>query len=349
MASILSGTPVQYAGEQAKEYTLIPALNVGGLEMFFKVLTKVKVKQQVILLGILDKITQADAGCGQGENSKAIPRSEKFWIPEDLKAWVSQCWKDLKGTFEEGMLNGGTSKPDITDTAIMGVIMPILIGAAGRDLVRLAFLGNKAIAAGNLSAGAAVADYNGVNGMWTRLFAGVAATTIQRVTIAKNAGATVAAQTLDAGEAKTILQQVLRKSKTVLKQRDKKTLKYIVTRSIWENYEDYLIANDKLEVAWMKMQDGSEQLHFLGIPLEISDVVDEYLLSDFSPGGVVPTNPHRVILTVMDNLQVALDTDSSDPTAFDTWYEKKEEKVHARLLYKMDTQVAHDQLVTVAY
>ncbi|ARK09033.1 hypothetical protein A6C57_01170 [Fibrella sp. ES10-3-2-2] len=349
MASILTGTPVTYAGEQAKEYTLIPALNVGGLELFFKVLTKVKVKQQVLLLGILDKITQADAGCGQGENSKAIPRSEKFWIPEDLKAWVSQCWKDLKSTFEEGMLNGGNGKADVSDTAIMDVVLPILISAAGRDLVRLAFLGNKTLVSGNMTSGVSAADYTGVNGIWKRILDGVGAATITRVTIAKNAATTLAGQVLDAGEAKTILQSVLRKSKTVLKQRDKKTLKFIVTRSIWENYEDYLIANDKLETAWMKMQDGSDQLQFMGIPLEIADVLDEYLAADFNPTGTAVTNPHRVILTVQDNLQVALDTDSNDPTAFDVWYEKKDEKVNARLTYKMDTQVAHDQLVTVAY
>lgn len=348
MPSILQGNPVSYAGEQAKEYALIPALNVGGLEQFFKVMTRVKVKQQVLLLGILDKITQADAGCGLGENSKPVPRTEKFWIPEDLKAWISQCWKDLKGTFEEGLLNGGSDKADMTNTAIMDIIQPIIIGAAGRDLIRLALLGNKTLTAANLTAGVTVGDYTGVNGILKRLADGVAAGTVNRVAIAKNAAASIALQALDAGEAKTLLQMVLRKSRTVLKQRDKKTLKFIVTRSIWENYEDYLIANDKLESSWLKLQDGNETLHFMGIPLEIADVIDEYLAADFVVNGRID-NPHRIILTVQDNLQVALDTDNADPTSFKTWFENKDEKVHSRLTYKMDTQVAHDQLVTYAY
>jgi len=347
-ASLLTGTPLTYTGQMAVDYVIKPAINTGRVDDFMKVVYGVKTRQQVIFAEPLYKITKVDPGCGTGVNNPTVTRTEKFWEPVNVKAWVDQCWTDLKGTIDEAKLKAGNDKSDLTNTAIEKFMLDLLEPAAYSDFMRMCWLGKTAINAAELTFGATdVPNYNQVDGFWTKLFQGYAAGLIKKVTIAENANA-AGAQGLAKGRAYEILSAVFANAPTVLKQTNKDKKVLFVTRGVYEEYETWLESKDSLESSYTKLQDGQTTLTFRGVPLVIVDIVDQFLDSDFNLAGKV-TMPNRVILTVKDNFQVGVDGDSSDPTAMEVWYERKDEKWNGRLKYKLCTQIAEEKYVSLAY
>ena len=350
---------VTYNGEEAKEYIWIPAITYGGMEDFFKVLTGVKTKQQVLYMQYFDKITHIDTGCDSAAVNKQILRTEQFWDPQPVEALLSQCYTDLYGSSFEKLLKGGTDKYKLEGTEIEKLMLEAMVYAGDTDLKRMIWLGNKSIIAANLTNGATdVGNYNQVNGVWQRLKAGVVAGTIPRYTITQNAATTTAGQsfTADADSgvfwAPTILRAVYRNQKPVLRKMNKKAKKFYVDQATYDNYSESLAFNKTLESARMQLLNGTDTLSFEGIPLEINDVVDTYLASDFTFGSGANqtiTDPHRVLLTVKDNLQFSVDTETSYPVAFETWTEKKEKRWYGRALYELDVQIARPELCSVAY
>ncbi|MBD2704409.1 hypothetical protein IC229_27460 [Spirosoma sp. BT702] len=344
---------ITYNGKLTKEYILIPALQTSGLDDFIKVLTAVKTKQQVSYVEPFTKITIKDPGCDSTPNNKQLTFREKFWDPQPVEAYMSICYTDLYNTQFEETLNGGTQKPDLTGTPAEELVLEALIEAADNDLKRMFWLSNKAIIASNLTGGSAeVKNYNQVDGIWKRIKDAVTANLTPRYTISQNAATTTAGQVLPDGEAKKILRQVYRKQKRKLKAMKATDKRFLVTRSIYDNYSEELSGNDKLESSRAQLIDGTPTLKFEGILLEVLDVVDQALEEDFTftnSGETTTTELHRVVLTVKDNLQLSVDTDERNPVAFDSWYERKDKKQYARADYELDTQIAREDLVSVAY
>lgn len=353
MSAIQSPHGVTYDGEMAKEYIWRPALVLSGIEEYIKVLTGVKAKQQVIYATEVDKITVKDTGCDSVFGDKQITRTEKFWDPKPVEATIKQCYSDLYGTIHESQMRGGTDKYKLTGTEIEKILLRAVVPAAARDFQRMIFLSNTAIVAGNLTGGAGdVANYNQVDGFWKKIITAAVALLIPRYTIAENAATTTAGQQLGAGRGRAILSAVYYGSKLILKQAADKDKVFLVTRSIYENYSQELESNQALESNRVLLLNGNKTLSYQGIPLIIHDVVDTYLQSDFIFGAganITITNPHRVILTTRNNFQVSVDTDTSNPIAFETWDEKKEKRWYARAMYELDDQIAFEELVSVAY
>lgn len=347
-ASLLTGTPLTYSGDMAVDYVIRPAIKTGRVEDFMKVVYGVKNRQQVIFADPIYKITKVDPGCGTGVTSPTVTRTQKFWAPVDVKAWVDQCWTDLKGTIHEAQLKSGNDKSDLTNTQIEKFMLDLLEPAAYSDFLRMLWLSKTTIVAGELTGGAGdVANYNQIDGFWTLIFAGVGAGTIKKKPISENAlGAGL--QVVGTGRAYAILDSVFKNATTVLKQVDKSKKVLYVTRGLYEEYETWLESKDSLESSYAKLQDGQTTLTFRGVPLIIVDIVDQFLDSDFNLSGVVD-KPNRVILTVKDNFQAGVDGDTTDPTAMEVWYERKDEKWNGRLKYKLAAMIAEEKYVSVAY
>lgn len=350
MPNLFTGDVITYNGKEAKEQVLKPAIDMGALADFgIKVVEGVKVKQQVIFLKKLGKLTIIDPGCGQGVTTTQIPRTVKYFEPVDLKAWIKLCWKDVEGTALEDALKTGNEKSDLTGTDVEKVVLDVMEPAVKEDNLRMMFLSDTAIVAGQLTGGANdVKYYNQYDGYFKLIATGVAASKIKYHAITKNAGASYAAQELAAGEARQILRGVYNKQTTLMKQQPKADKVFLVTRAIFENYSEELESNDKLESSWKQMQDGTETLTYRGIPLKIVDVVDTYLEADFNNGTKID-KPHRVILTVKENLQMNYDADPFNPLAMEVWYERKDEEVHNRLKYKGAPIIADEDYLVAAY
>lgn len=340
-----------YNGKQAMEQILKPAIQYGSLEdYYFKVKTGLKVKEQVFFLRPVRKITIKSQGCNPSSNNPTIEREEKFWQPEPVEARLDICWTELNGQLEESELKGGTEVSNLLGTKVEKILLDLLVPAAYEDLLRMVWLSRKNIVAANLTGGAGdVKNYNQIDGFARKIEIGVGASKIKYHAIAKNAQATAAAQVLAAGEAKTILFNVFSKQSAFLKRSKKNTKVFYVTGSIYENYYNELESTyGALESARTMLLDGTESLTYRGIPLMVLEIVDQFIESDFLVSGAYD-KPNRVYMTVKDNFQIGVDTDTSNPIAMDYWYEKKDRKVYFDLQYKLDVQIADEDLVVAAY
>ena len=349
MASMLTGTPIAYSGQEAMDYIIRPALATGKIEEFFKVVPNVKEKQQVIFTNPVYKITHVDPGCGSGPNNPTIMRTQKYWNPDPVEAWLDQCYTDLSGTLHEKQLKGGNDRPDLTGTKIEEYMLDLATPAAYSDMMRFVWLGKKAIVSAELTTAGDVSNYNQTDGIWTKIFTAVAASLIPRTTITQNTGA-AGSQGLTPQQCKDYLQAVYLAQLPVFKQVDKTKKVFYVTNSVYEGYETFLESQNALETAYTKLQDGQEVLKYRGIPLIVVDIVDQFLV-DFAPSansGAI-TLPNRIILTVKDNFQIGVNTDSASPEAFDVWFERMTKKWNARLNYRICTQIALEEYVSVGY
>jgi hypothetical protein len=346
-ASLLTGAPLTYTGKMAMDYVLKPAVKTGKIEDYMKVVFNVKTRQQVIFTKPIYKITRIDGGCGTGGVTPTVVRTEKWWEPQSVKAWVPQCWQDLKGTIFEEQLKAGNDISDLTNTQIEEYMLNLLEPAAYSDFMRMAWLSKKTITGAELTGGNAdVQHYNQIDGAFEKINQGVAANLIQRYTIEEN-GLAAGAQRLGPGRAYEILDAVLEQAPIVLKQVDDSKKVLFVTREVYENYQKYLESNSTLEITYTNLVDGQKTLTFRGIPLIILNIVDQFLEADFKLAGKV-TQKHRVILTVKDNFQIGLDGESTDPTALEVWYERKDEIWNGRLKYKLAFMIAEEDYVSVA-
>ena len=59
-------------------------------------------------------------------------------------------------------------------------------------------------------------------------------------------------------------------------------------------------------------------------------------------------NPHRAIITTVENLQIGFDNENSIQD-LEYEYEVKSKNVYMRSMAKIDAQISRDQLVTAAY
>ncbi|GAB3882707.1 hypothetical protein [Spirosoma agri] len=353
MSVIQAPHNLTFNAKEATEYIWLPAMALTNLEDWFKVLTGVNTKTQVAFAQRPSKITQRDQGCDPVFNDPRILRSEKFWDPQAVEATLKQCYTDLFGTFHERTLRPGTDRPNIEGTDSEKVILDAMIPASAEDLLRMVWLSDRDIIGSSLTAGAGdVKNYNQVNGLWKKAIVAVASGRTPRYVIAKNAASTTAGQLITPDDAYAILTGVYYGQKLVMKQRADKEKRFFVTRNVNEGYFQWLVTNKQLESNRALLTDGSDVLKFMGIRLEIVDVVDTYLAADFTFGSganTTITNPTRVMLAIRDNLQVSLDTPTTNPVVFDSWYERKEKRWYADAMYMLDTQIAIEEYISVGY
>lgn len=325
-----------------------PALNT-----FMTVVGNVKAKQQIGLISHLHKITRLDPGCGSGQYTPNIPMSEKFWNPVDLKIWLQMCWKDFLATFMVYYEHAKTQKPDLTTTEIFSQwLIDEVDNAAKEDIVRIAWFANTAIATGDLDAGAAVADYNQIDGLWKQLFAIGAAHATQRVTITKNAGASIVLQAFTATDttnqvATGIFQSLIFNADTRLRARGDAFI--LSTLSLVDQYYRERMAVTNIPMAYDRIENGIQVFKIMGVDVYAISQWDRVIQTDLLHTTTY-VSPHRAVFTVKQNLQVGLDgPGGNDFTDWDVWYSKDHETSNIKGLYKMDAKVIEDYMVQLAY
>lgn len=171
-----------------------------------------------------------------------------------------------------------------------------------------------------------VATSAGTNGTWTPS--------------SSTANTTPSALTTD--EAMATLKSVYNNSTDQLKAM-KKTgrLVYYCTQSVIDNYHDSIV-DDGTEQGHTKLVDGIERYTYNGIPL-IPMAIDQIITDDF-------TNeyPHRVILTVPDNMVLVLSqADGFAETRF--WFNPDENENRQRCQFEFGADYFLPELMTVAF
>lgn len=347
--SLISGTPITFNGKEATKGIILPAFSKPEMSLFHTVLTGIVAKMQVAYLPRISKVTLKDEGCGTGLQSKTLTPTQKFWDPTPLKIWLGQCGTDLEQTFFTWGMKLGKDRKDLSDTEFEDYILEILPDGIQEDALRLAWFGHEDAdvytGSGELLNASDVDHYNQLNGFWYHIFAGVAGTTIKRVTIAENAEANFTDQLDLASDAAYKIFKDMLTGDTDSRLKNEKGKFILCTTTLFENWLSYK-ESQSFDRSFERQDKGYQTDVYRGVTIVAFDLWDRYIQADFQ-NGTKYFLPHRAVLTTAANLPVALDTDSI--TSLKVWYEEKDEKYYFKGGYKMDTQIPHDFLIVAAY
>ncbi len=152
---------------------------------------------------------------------------------------------------------------------------------------------------------------------------------------------------LASGESEDMFLALYTGADKVLKQVPKSQKVFLVSDSVYENYETYLESLGT-ERAHIKLENGYDALSYRGIPV-LNVGWDIHLEADFphAPGDN-PAYPHRVIYTEINNLVLGIDS-MNQFNGTKTWFNTDEEENRFRTKLVMGVQYVHNKLVALGY
>ena len=126
--------------------------------------------------------------------------------------------------------------------------------------------------------------------------------------------------------------------------KNKDMAKFICTASVVDNYRTTLeSATAGSESAYMAVIDGVKKLAYRGIEIVERNEWDVFIDEDFGNAY-----PHRILLTIPQNLVFGTDGISDDMMA-EMFYDKIEQQNLFRVEYKAGTQYVHPDYIVAAY
>lgn len=325
------------------------------LTTFHNVVENIVAKQQIVFLGHLSKITKADAGCNDSPTSKTSTATEKFWMPEAVKFWISECATNLEETFFVWGLNKGIKRDDLTMGDFADYMMETMEYALVEDAQRIIWFNDPDHntvdnSPGLLTLGTDITDYTIITGLWSQIYDIVAADPTKLVSISENALGTYALQdALASTTAVATLRSMYQNADKRLKHDPDKF--FILTDSLVDNYQTWL-ETQAVDSSFTRVQAGERGqfdtgLRFRGIPIFCFDFWDRTIRADFD-NGTTYYQPHRALLTTKANIPVGVDGADAMKT-IEQFYLPKEQTSNWRGMYKIDAKVLKDYLIMAAY
>lgn len=302
-----------YDGQETLDVFITPGVKHPGITDLFTVINGIKSKHQLGITNQLAQITKADdLACGRTVTGTGVDIFNRTIEVSPLKIFLEQCGDAFKNTIYEEWLKAGNDVNDLTGTAAEKLLNTLVAEAAGRDAFNILSFGDTA---------SIDTDINMLDGLWTRLDAGVIATDVLEVA-AFNA-------VLVAGESLAKLQLMYESAPATLDQISESEKKFYVTRSVYDNlvssYESVSTGSD-LQVGYT--QDGIPVVRFRGIEvLKVSQW--DAAITTFTLG-----KPNRAIYTTPENHVVGIEK-ASDETNASTWYSKDDDVVKTSVKYRM--------------
>ena len=246
-------------------------------------------------------------------------------------------------------------KFDIEGSDLEQLLAVMLTEAAMKAVWRIAWLGDKSVAAATASAAGLITSdnvkfYNQINGLWYQIFAAKTAGSLTAYyKIDENDEVTTAAQTtLTDGRSVEIFEEIWAKADSRL--RGDSTAQLLVSREIFENYRKYLQAKGE-NFSIQYTMDGFPSLMWNGLQvINMENVWDLRLRADFVDNT---TNnayyiPNRVVLTVPANIPIGT-LNENDMSNLEVWYEKKERQMYNAYGFTLDAKLLEEYMIAVAY
>lgn len=313
---------------------------------------RVKTGEPLAIIGEMDAVGHAGAGCNPTYEEIGIGNSVQRWA---LGAWeiaLKICYENLEDTIAEYSLRTGTAIGDLTGTDFMAVFLELLETQMRRMLWRLVWFGNTT--AQNITDGGVIT--NGVDvtlmtandGLWKRLFAIATADATKRTAISANTAASYAAQKsamMAAGYATGLVDNILLDASSAVNGAGAATL------FINKKFADYLVHDIKVtykdNLPFERIFDGFYVGYYNGVQVAAIEAWD-YLIDKYENTGTKWNLPFRAVLANPANLLLGVDKDDPISTP-DIWFEKKDRMNYVYATGKIDTMVAQPDLVHVAY
>jgi hypothetical protein len=297
---------------------------------------------------------KTDEGCGDSYDESAIDGDEQEW---EIKRWTIKekiCYDKVEGTIAEYALRNGVDVGDLTGTPVIDAVVEPMLKKGIEDLImRLAFFGNKSITSADLKGDVTVDNFNTIDGVWKRVFDGVAAGNITRTTIEANAKTTIAAQKSairTAGVASKIIEDLMDDAPLKLQQSEKKL---IITQALWNAWRnDVRRENKGSEGQWESLFGGVRKGEIDGVTTYVVPFLDEiiqnYEVNKTNSGAY--NMPYRAILTTKENnLLLGTDNREQNINNIDVFFDRSDDYTKIKAKDTLGAMILSNELIHVAY
>jgi len=313
------------------------------LDQLHNVQTGISWDEQILFMSQFGLIGEALTDCDPAAATNAVTASDKTWSPKDAGFRLVHCAKDLDKDFKAfkrqvKMIDWW----DEVEDEVGGYITFRALEALEKMIFRLAWFGDTGAAlatgGGVLTAGTATKYFTVLDGLWVQLQAAKEAAG----SIAANSGANYAAQdTLAADAAKVALRTAYDAADPRMS--DQPGLMFLVTDSLYKNYMNWLADTASSQGGYMeRTENGTPRLFYNQV--EIIKVPEwDRIIRAYEDNGETYNNPHRLVLTVKENIPLGI-MDNESLAQLDSFYDRKEKKNYFDAAVRMDVKVLEDYM-----
>ena len=323
------GTFATYNGASLNELFYEPVFRSDDIMRNYRVIPNVKHKMNVYTSAALTKIVEPYTACSATSGSTQFDIDNKTITAGRCRVALEQCTDEFFGTYIEEMYRNGVDVMNVEGTQLGDAIVNRAVKGIAQDVVRLAWGGDTAAAAG----------YTAFDG-WMKLM-GADAT----VLAARTELSAVAPTAPTAGESLSLLRTMYDDAPAALQQVPAGDKKIFVTPKTYNSYLSNL-EGTSADLAITNQQDGLLVVKFRGV--ELVPVYEwDTILADTDPamflrGGVNGTE--GACYCAVENLIIG--SDVTDPEgSFKVFYDDLEEKMFFRGYFKLGVQFLYPSLV----
>lgn len=313
---------------------------------------KVRSGEPLAVIGEMDAVGHAGAGCNPTFDEIGIANSVKRWA---LGAWsiaLKICYANLEDTIAEYCLKSGTAIGDLTGTDFLAIYTEMLATQMKRMIWRFAWFGDINAATitngGNITNGEDITLLNANNGFFKQLFAIGTANAGQVTPIAANSQTTYAAQTAaikTAGVATGIVDSILFDADSRINANGGAIL--MLNKKLADALALDVKNQFKVIMPWERVFEGFSISEYNGVRVA-SIATWDWMINTYENTGTAWNKPFRAVLANPANLIIGCD--ANDPISeLDIWFNKDERQQKIYAAGKLDTKVAQDDLVHLAY
>ena len=354
MASIVNFNNFSFTAEQIRdinELVFDELLHAPELSYIHTLFSGIVYDKEIGFISGSGLVGKRGQGCSPETQDWNINTRKVLWQPKEWEVFIDECAEDIKSTAAVYALNKGTRIDDLTDTDYMAIVVKVLTEAVKDFMYRLAWFNDtdaknyhsSSAPDGIITAGIDTGYFNIIDGLWKQIFTAVTGGA-SNVTIAANAKTTKALQlsSLTADDAHALLSDMYYKAPVEM--RGKGTMRFLVTQSIADAYQQYLTGKG-IESTYKNLVDGIPSLSFLGVPVIPMPIWDS-MIQSYNDLGTTFYKPHRAVLVEQANL--AIGTPSEEAFGeFDIWYDKTSRKNYVLLKDKLDAKLLTAKRIVV--
>lgn len=296
-------------------------------------------------------VGKAGQGCDPEPQDFSIGTRRVLWQPKSWEVFLKQCASDLETTAVVYSQNNHTRVDDLTDTDFMTIVVKVLTESVRDALYRIVWFSDtdaKNYASGGdgiITAGVDTEYFTIIDGLFKQLQAAVAAHSGLGVTIEANSKSTAAEQlsALDGDAAFALLKDMYYKAPIELRQSG--DMRFIVTQSVADAYQQYLIGKG-IESTYRNLTEGISALKFLGVDVVPMPIWDK-MIQSYNNLGDTFYKPHRALLVEKANLAVGTPAEEAYGE-FDIWYDKTSRNNYILIKDKIDAKLLDDTRLVYA-
>jgi hypothetical protein len=309
-------------------------------------ITGIQMKTQIPFLGLLGDVGKKSVGCTPSTSTETVPTTEKFADPELIDYRLIHCQNLIPQLFKMWKKAAKAANTWEEASEVVDFISDKGIEATLQAILRLGLFGDKL--AENVTDGGSITDgvdvtlLTPINGIFQQIFADA---TLVRYTIDENVAATKVAQLALAPDAAL---QAMRYMYNNIDPRvfDVPGLKFQMTRSLWNNWKDFL--EDKSLIFQLdQTENSSSKGTYRGFDIEVRNDWDRNILK-YNDQGTTLLYPHRAIFTPIGNIPI-ITTDEESMKKVDSFYDKVTKSWYLDAAWYLDAKLLQESMIAVAY